>query len=355
MRRMPGVQVKAIDDLLRTLQVRLDAFAGCEIGRHWRLNVPPTNSVLCHFVLRGEGFLEAAGHRTAISPGTVIVVPPGTPKSISGSGEIRHEAEAQNSCVLHSRDLLAFCARDGDADLLLGCASISAVYAGNSGIFDHLAGPLIVQVGGTSSITVCFDALLEELSEPKIGTVVVAECLMKQILICVLRDRLQEILRVSSSGAGLGDPQLLASATAVLSHPEQNHSVASLAAVAGMSRTTFARRFSQQFEITPMEFVQQVRMRSAARLLQTTELPIKCLAAAVGYSSRSHFSRGFKNAFGLDPSSYRTKACGPWTELPPAELFRSRGGRDYGSRDFDPSSTSASSPLQTLGDGRQFV
>jgi hypothetical protein len=54
-----------------------------------------------------------------------------------------------------------------------------------------------------------------------------------------------------------------------------------------------------------MDFVQAVRLRTAARLLQTSELPVKAVAAAVGYSSRSHFSRAFSGHFGVDPSAYR--------------------------------------------------
>ena len=48
--------------------------------------------------------------------------------------------------------------------------------------------------------------------------------------------------------------------------------------------------------MTPGGFLLSVRMRAAGRLLATTDMPIKCLAAAVGYASRSQFSRTFKLA-----------------------------------------------------------
>jgi transcriptional regulator GlxA family with amidase domain len=50
-----------------------------------------------------------------------------------------------------------------------------------------------------------------------------------------------------------------------------------------------------------------VRLGAAARLLQASGVPIKSVAAAVGYASRSHFSRAFRSEFGLDPSSFREK------------------------------------------------
>ncbi len=65
-----------------------------------------------------------------------------------------------------------------------------------------------------------------------------------------------------------------------------------------MSRTAFAERFSQIFGQGPMDFVQRVRLRIAARLLTATDLPVKVIASSVGYASRSAFSRVFEATYG---------------------------------------------------------
>lgn len=296
-----------VEDLLRTLDVRLSAFAVCEIGKGWRLNIAPLGSMVCHFVLRGEGAIEAAGKRTAIGPDTVIIVPPGIPKGIAGPGEVTQEAAAEDSCVLHSQGLLAFRARGEQADLLLGCASLDATYGGRYGIFDYLQEPVVIELGGNELIRLSFTALLDELARPKLATMVIAECLMKQVMVWLLRDYMDQLLPRGPSRDTIADPRLLPVLAAVIARPEQPHSVGTLASLAGMSRSAFAARFVEHYSTTPMEFVQNMRMRSAARLLQTSELPIKCLAGAVGYSSRSQFSRAFKNTYGIDPSSYRTR------------------------------------------------
>ena len=72
-----------------------------------------------------------------------------------------------------------------------------------------------------------------------------------------------------------------------------------------MGRTAFAEAFSQAFGQGPIEFVQKARLRTAARLLATTDFPVKLVAASVGYASRSHFSRTFVAAYGIDPSGFR--------------------------------------------------
>ena len=82
------------------------------------------------------------------------------------------------------------------------------------------------------------------------------------------------------------------------------HSVASLALVAGMSRTAFARTFAEVMGTSPLRFVTNVRLRYAENLLLSTNLPIKAIAASVGLS-RSYFSRAFRNAHGQDPLSFR--------------------------------------------------
>ncbi|HEV2079710.1 MAG TPA: AraC family transcriptional regulator [Allosphingosinicella sp.] len=293
---------------LWSLDLQLSAFGVCEIGRDWRLTVGAIDAVVCHFVLRGSGFIESDGERRPIGPGTIILVPPNSPKHITGDGTIRHQVPAQESCSLYSENLMAFHASDGAPDLLRGCASLSSAYTGHRAILEQLREPLIACVESDQRFTASFDALYQELSRPDVGTAMVADCLMKQILIWYLRESFTGFTDASPLSGTWGDPRLLTAVRAIVSHPEQPHSVASLAALAGMSRSSFAARFADEHKATPMEFVQQVRMQSAARLLRTTRLPIKCLASAVGYASRSQFSRAFKHAYGTDPSSYRLNA-----------------------------------------------
>jgi transcriptional regulator GlxA family with amidase domain len=51
--------------------------------------------------------------------------------------------------------------------------------------------------------------------------------------------------------------------------------------------------------------LQKVRLRHAAHVLCVTDLPVKMIAEVAGFSSRSHFSRTFREAFGADPTRYR--------------------------------------------------
>jgi AraC-like DNA-binding protein len=46
-------------------------------------------------------------------------------------------------------------------------------------------------------------------------------------------------------------------------------------------------------------------------MLKGSDLPVKSIAASVGYASRSHFSRAFQAKFGIDPSAFRSTPAGP--------------------------------------------
>jgi transcriptional regulator GlxA family with amidase domain len=92
---------------------------------------------------------------------------------------------------------------------------------------------------------------------------------------------------------------------AVSDRPEADHTLQSLADIAGMSRATFAEHFRKAFGRTPMDHLKEVRLRRAARYLAATDLPVKTVAARVGFDSRSYFSRAFKAFAGIDPAGFR--------------------------------------------------
>jgi transcriptional regulator GlxA family with amidase domain len=117
----------------------------------------------------------------------------------------------------------------------------------------------------------------------------------------------------------------------VLERPAHPHSVQTLAVAAGMSRTSFAERFAAAFGRSPLDFVRRVRLRDAARLLATTALPVKLVAASVGYASRSRFSQAFRESYGVDPTTYRAEV-GARHDTSPGDVYALAG-------DAGPSST----------------
>jgi AraC-like DNA-binding protein len=88
---------------------------------------------------------------------------------------------------------------------------------------------------------------------------------------------------------------------------QNNISVEEIADVCGLNRTYFGRIFKKAIGKTPQEFLLNYRMVKATELLQLTRLSVGDISNAVGYSNQLHFSRAFKNIYGISPREWRNQ------------------------------------------------
>lgn len=84
-------------------------------------------------------------------------------------------------------------------------------------------------------------------------------------------------------------------------------SVENIASFCGLNRTYFGRIFKETVGKSPQQFLLSYRMAKAAELLKLTELSISDIGNAVGYPNQLHFSRAFKNVYGVSPREWRNK------------------------------------------------
>ena len=76
---------------------------------------------------------------------------------------------------------------------------------------------------------------------------------------------------------------------------------------AGVSRRTLERRFRAATGLTPIGYVQQLRVREARRLLERTTMPVDEIGLAVGYLNTAYFRSLFRRTNRLGPGAYRRK------------------------------------------------
>lgn len=72
-----------------------------------------------------------------------------------------------------------------------------------------------------------------------------------------------------------------------------------------MSRTNLYKKMQNMLGITPTDFIRNVRLKHAAQLLATTQLPVNEVSVRVGFVTPRNFSTQFKKMFGVLPSEYR--------------------------------------------------
>lgn len=293
--------------LLSTLSVEVHAFAICEIEAGWRLSKRGAeDALLVHYVLAGEGTIEVDdGTPVPFGPNSIVIPPRGTSHSI-GFANATRTAETEDSRGILPSGVLRITAGDGSRDILLACGAITANYAGALGLFDRLQDAVVEDLSTSAHLRHAFSFMVEELAHPGLGTSAVTSALMKQGLILFLRMHLMRRGTESPIFGALRDPRLACAVAAIIDAPAAPHSVDGLAALCGMSRTAFAERFSATFGEGPIAFLQRVRLRLAAQLLTTSPMPVKVIAASVGYASRSYFTHAFKLAYGVDPTAFRS-------------------------------------------------
>ncbi|MCW4460728.1 AraC family transcriptional regulator [Sphingomonas sp. BT-65] len=86
---------------------------------------------------------------------------------------------------------------------------------------------------------------------------------------------------------------------------DQSLSVSDLAGAAGVSTGHFHRAFRATTGITPLQYLQEVRVDRAARLIVAGAGDITQIAFQVGFGSSGHFAQLFARKMGLSPSTYR--------------------------------------------------
>jgi len=78
-----------------------------------------------------------------------------------------------------------------------------------------------------------------------------------------------------------------------------------------LAERTFKRRFTGAAGITPLAYVQRLRIEDAKRRLERTDASIDEIGWKVGYEDPAFFRRLFKRTTGLAPGAYRKRFCIP--------------------------------------------
>ena len=95
------------------------------------------------------------------------------------------------------------------------------------------------------------------------------------------------------------------------SYIEQNFqndiSIEDISAFCGLNRSYFGKIFRENTGKSPQDFLISYRMTKATELLKLTSLSIGDIGNAVGYPNQLHFSRAFKNTYGISPRQWRNE------------------------------------------------
>ena len=93
-----------------------------------------------------------------------------------------------------------------------------------------------------------------------------------------------------------------------LDHPDL--SVDTLVEEAGISRSALFKKIKTLIGISPMELIKNIRLKKAAELIEEGSDNFTQVAYKVGFKDSQHFSKCFKQIYGVTPTEYRKKHLG---------------------------------------------
>ncbi len=103
----------------------------------------------------------------------------------------------------------------------------------------------------------------------------------------------------------------------VISYIEKNYSDCdltnqTLAEKSGYTEAYMRQLFKAQFGTTPKQYILDVRLQHASKMLADSNKKVTDIASDCGFANLAHFSRAFRDKFGESPIEYRTSYRGMW-------------------------------------------
>ena len=88
-------------------------------------------------------------------------------------------------------------------------------------------------------------------------------------------------------------------------HFDESIDLDALARANGFSRASFFRKWKQLFPLSPVQYLLDLKLQTAAKLLKETDLPVSQIVSEVHFSGTTAFYKRFYAAFGMMPDRYR--------------------------------------------------
>ncbi|MGS2642463.1 cupin domain-containing protein [Streptosporangium sp. LJ11] len=302
-------RVDPLHDVLTLVGTTSRLSVGLVAGGEWALSFEPPSAVKFNAVRRGHGLLTVDGVPEPIdlAEGDCFLLTRPRAFTLASGPGVR---------PVPAHPVFA-AATDGVARVGTG---EDVVFIGGRFDFGERAQELLLDVlppvihvpGRTAEAATVRWALEQidaELRDRPLASTLVTEHLAMIMLIHLLRLHLAVAGPGAVSGwlAGLTDPIVASALGAMHARPAHAWTVAQLAGVAAVSRSTLAARFKQAVGQGPLDYLTGWRIELAAQRLRRGDETVAAIAREVGYGSESALSNAFKRVTGASPREYRRR------------------------------------------------
>ena len=228
---------------------------------------PLTTYLDVQMVDEGRLILDRDGHETVITGPALVIIPPG-----------EHKLAAGSSGVCRKRYL-----------------GIQGAVMNNNLAALHLNKVLIIPNFHSEKFEKIYRELLRIMQEKDLSQVAECSSLVYQLL-----------LFLSHCAEGNTFPDELDWAMIFIRREfARINSLEDICLHCNKPKSTLQWQFRRYLNTTPIQYLTEVRMNCAAKLLKTTTAPVKEISEKCGYSDQLYFSSAFKKYFHCSPRSYR--------------------------------------------------
>jgi AraC-like DNA-binding protein len=299
----------ALTDIIRLLRPHTVLLGNMAASGRWGVRVPPQPGPTFYFVTEGRCWFQGdKGDLIELQQGDYVL----SAKPLSDSFFSEPGVETVFSDAAFKASHLV------DGEIRVGHERPTTRILGGLMLCDPANADLLVEllprfihVSASEDTGARLRALVsiirEEANDARPGRDAVLSRLIEVMLIETLRREAAVWFPHVGVLGGLADPQLARALASIHADVGRGWTVAELAQRAGMSRSVFARRFSETVGVAPVEYLLRWRMALAKEALLQSRGTLDEIAATVGYKSASAFSTAFSHRVGCPPSDYAGK------------------------------------------------
>jgi AraC-like DNA-binding protein len=300
--------VDVLTDLLQRSRARGAAFTRSTLHGRWGLRFPLNGALAIHAIVDGEmyAWTDDPDRSIRVIGGDVLLL----------RARPHYLASAPGGLTIPFLDLLGGSLTSRHTRLGQPADGPAADFCCGAYLFEgDLSRPLIdslpelvrLRPPAGSPLRVTIDLLVSEMAGDGPGQQALLDRLLDVALVQSLRCWFEQADDVPGWFRAIDDPGLAAALGAVHTDPTHPWTVGELAGVAALSRSSFARRFTDLVGVPPLQYLTDWRIALAKERLRDTGDGLAAIASAVGYGSEFSFASAFKRQVGTSPGRWRTQ------------------------------------------------
>lgn len=155
--------------------------------------------------------------------------------------------------------------------------------------------------GTPSAYATLFKQMIEEFQTCRVGYEEMLEMCLRQLFMLIQRTRLEKPAIVTTQV----QEEMNLARQYFHEHYNEPINIDEFAQSRHVSISLFMRNFKKVFNVSPKQYILNIRMNNAQSLLETTDYTVTEIAAIVGYDNPLYFSRLYHKQKGQSPSDYR--------------------------------------------------